>query len=365
LSSFISGVIAKSLANEFQDAKPEEAFICAMMYNLGKHLAIVYLPNEVRQINKLISDKQLPEAEAATHVLGAPYEILGEEMVKRWKFPNRICRSMQRLDDEVLPPPTGEFEHLHHLVIFSNALTELASQTLVYEREGKLKELYEQCRGSIKLSEQQLKNLFYKVVVQLNSFSAVDKLDLSSPELVRTALNVAARDVDPATVVVRVREQIERQRNEADLSLFGDNEPLDELAERCLEQVVELDVEEAAETLRATVLHGLFSLGLPPCAEFGTQVLVDADDFVSPESGVDPKAVTVGLGAVTISQEQGRPAISVLTIIVGRVPEAVHASAAEIAEWTALAEAAAAAEAAAEEAAGPDAADDEVEEMSA
>jgi HD-like signal output (HDOD) protein len=44
IASYMSGVIAASVAENMKRSEKEEAFICAMLYNLGKMLVICYLP---------------------------------------------------------------------------------------------------------------------------------------------------------------------------------------------------------------------------------------------------------------------------------------------------------------------------------
>ena len=51
VESFINGVIAMNLAESMKFGRAEEAFVCAMLHNLGKMLVICYFPEEYAWID--------------------------------------------------------------------------------------------------------------------------------------------------------------------------------------------------------------------------------------------------------------------------------------------------------------------------
>jgi len=55
----------------------EKAFICGMLYNLGKQVVLFYLPKEYADITKLVLKNATIESEVSKSVLGISFEELG------------------------------------------------------------------------------------------------------------------------------------------------------------------------------------------------------------------------------------------------------------------------------------------------
>ena len=87
VGSFMSGIIAGDAARAMGFENTEEAFISAMLHNLGKYLAIFYFPDEYNRIKNAVEQRGLEEETASRAVLGLTYEDLGIGVAKIWKFP--------------------------------------------------------------------------------------------------------------------------------------------------------------------------------------------------------------------------------------------------------------------------------------
>lgn len=122
IGSFMSGMIAEDLARKTGLQITEEAFICAMLHRLGKHLVIFYFPEEYEQIKKRMLQKEIDEESASRAILGISYQELGSGIARAWKFPEKIVKSMKDLPRGKVSRAKTEDEMLRNLSAFSNSL---------------------------------------------------------------------------------------------------------------------------------------------------------------------------------------------------------------------------------------------------
>jgi eukaryotic-like serine/threonine-protein kinase len=97
VASFWSGMMARELAATQDGVDPEEAFVCGMMSHLGKLVMIYYLPEEYRNICKVMDDKKISETKATRLVSRVTYMELGVAVARQWNFPDQIHESMRPL----------------------------------------------------------------------------------------------------------------------------------------------------------------------------------------------------------------------------------------------------------------------------
>ncbi|MCV2354258.1 HDOD domain-containing protein [Paucibacter sp. B2R-40] len=118
---FLRSLMAASLARELclNPREAEEAFLCAMLHNLGRSLSEFYFPEEAQQIRRITRTERiaqatgqaappLSEAAASAQVLGMSYEQLGLGVARQWGLPESLQLSMRRPDGD---PPTRRAEH--------------------------------------------------------------------------------------------------------------------------------------------------------------------------------------------------------------------------------------------------------------
>jgi len=89
--SFWSGVLAREIAKMDDAVDPEEAFLCALLSQLGKLVMIYYLPGEYRKIADWMGAHGQGEAKAVKAACGVTYEALGKAVAGQWNFPPQIC----------------------------------------------------------------------------------------------------------------------------------------------------------------------------------------------------------------------------------------------------------------------------------
>lgn len=158
VGSFWSGVLARDIAGLEKGIDPEEAFVCAMMSQLGKLVMICYLPDEYHKVTQRMAQTGENEGKALKEACGISYEKLGIAVARQWNFPDQICDSMRRLSDKELDNKGNLPEKLR---VLSNMVRELSNKI----QKGRLvsdpvlQNLLDRHCSMIKLSRNQLKTL--------------------------------------------------------------------------------------------------------------------------------------------------------------------------------------------------------------
>ena len=119
---FWSGLLAGELAARNKLVEPEEAFISAMLHDLGRLLIIYHLPNEFAAIKLKMLQGDLDEIKAAKEVLGISYARVGKSVAHAWGFPERLQNSMGQLSAKTIKAASRPIDRLNALAVFVNQL---------------------------------------------------------------------------------------------------------------------------------------------------------------------------------------------------------------------------------------------------
>ncbi|MBF0519455.1 MAG: HDOD domain-containing protein, partial [Nitrospirae bacterium] len=92
--SFMTAIIAREVAKQTAVEDVEAAFLCAFFHDLGKLLAIFYLPEEFLKIKDLLAKDPSSEDAAVLSVLGTTFEKIGAYIAKSWHFSTDIIYCM-------------------------------------------------------------------------------------------------------------------------------------------------------------------------------------------------------------------------------------------------------------------------------
>jgi len=173
VSSFMSGLVARDLAEKMGAQSLEESFICSMLNNLGRHLVIFYLPDESNAIKSMITQKGENERNASWSVLGMHYEDIGMAVLKAWNFPTKIVGSLVRLPEGKIDKPGSDEDILRSLSGYSNELCDVIRNTQGNARSIALKALASRFQKVVAVSEKQLSNMLNTAKAQMEAYSDV------------------------------------------------------------------------------------------------------------------------------------------------------------------------------------------------
>jgi HD-like signal output (HDOD) protein len=187
VKALFAGMLARDMAVRAGVKDAEEAFICAMFHNLGRTLAMSYLPDETQRIRELMQAGGCSEAKAAVRVLGVSFEELGIGVARAWGFPDAIVLSMKKLPDDKVSKGTGNSDKLRVLAGFSNELCEIIIATPEAERARALTRLNARFGDSLPMSERQLAAQMDKSLRDVAQFAGVMKLNLKQSAFAQQA----------------------------------------------------------------------------------------------------------------------------------------------------------------------------------
>lgn|GEM_PF-903004 len=180
VSSFWCGLIAKEIAKMQFMIDPEEAFICALLHQLGKLLTIYHMPHEYREIKFRITQEHTKEMQAVKEVLGVTYRALGLAVARQWNFPESIFNTMVSLSTEELENKSQRIDPLCALANFTRALCRIIDTVPLDRRDAAVESLLDRYHRYIVISTRQLQALMASCLDNL--YKHADALQFSVEE---------------------------------------------------------------------------------------------------------------------------------------------------------------------------------------
>jgi serine/threonine protein kinase len=156
----------------------EEAFICSLFQSLGELLAQFYFPEEVEQIRRLMTQKEVSLHHASAQVLGLSFEDLGIGIARTWGFPNGIVNSMRSLPGGTVRKPATHEESLRVVSGFANEMCQVIASTEAAERGKALASLNARFSSGLQMSQQQIRELLAKTADELADIAAILHVNL-------------------------------------------------------------------------------------------------------------------------------------------------------------------------------------------
>jgi len=127
-SAMFSATLASQVARRMDKQEAEDYFLSAMLRDLGRILVAFYLPEESREVQRLIEQEAVEPVTAQHAVLGVSYETIGVEISREWNFPRSLSESMR---------PWKAGEHAHNLTEKRRLVAEFSCQaTELMVQEG-------------------------------------------------------------------------------------------------------------------------------------------------------------------------------------------------------------------------------------
>jgi HD-like signal output (HDOD) protein len=154
--SFWRGLVAREIATLLSVADPEEAYICALLYQLGKLLTIFHMPETFNEIKRHIAPDHSNERSVVRQILGVPYRAVGTSVAREWGLPNAICDAMAPIPSERLERKTSKLSQLNILANFTDALGRIIITVPLPKREGEIKGLLYRYRHHLVITNEQL-----------------------------------------------------------------------------------------------------------------------------------------------------------------------------------------------------------------
>ncbi|HEX2270676.1 MAG TPA: HDOD domain-containing protein, partial [Pyrinomonadaceae bacterium] len=184
IASYFSGILARQLVARTGIRNAEEAFICATFHNLGRLLTSFYLPEESREIGKLMQQKGVHEMQASLQVLGLSFEDLGVGVAKAWNFPVRVVQSMRHVTEKKAKRPVNEEEKLRAVADFATGVCDAMREADEQKREQKLRDLTVKFGEALSVNTQLLASSIKHSAEELARDAVVLNLDIEGSAFV-------------------------------------------------------------------------------------------------------------------------------------------------------------------------------------
>jgi hypothetical protein len=174
IRSFLSGLLARHLAQRAKSKNAEEAFICGLFRNLGENLAIYYFPEDYEEIKELV-DANLEDKNAASErVLGVSFAELGAEVAKIWHLPDSIVGSMRKPSSDATEDPHAA---MRDRAAFSNDLCALVSLQAADGQDVAMERLLVDYGDRLDISASYIYKLFSAGLEKLQENAGILELD--------------------------------------------------------------------------------------------------------------------------------------------------------------------------------------------
>ena len=184
--SFLSGLIARHLAQREKLPAAEEAFICGMCQNLGENLVMYYFAEEFEHINEVQQSKRVDKPAAARGVLGVSYSELGAAVAKTWKLPRPIIESIRGIPPGPLAAPASETERLRDFAVFANELCDLFERCERNEIGKAIHRLLARFEPSFSLKQEYCHQLINACNEKLKQFAPIFEINVAASSYCRS-----------------------------------------------------------------------------------------------------------------------------------------------------------------------------------
>jgi serine/threonine protein kinase len=176
-SAMFRATLAQNVASEIDQHEVEEYFLTGLLNDLGKILVAFYLPEESKEIKRLI-EVEGREAVAVQHaVLGVSFETIGMEIAKQWNFPKSLTDSLKAWQGDHVPVNRTEKRRL--VALFADDAMKIMEESGVDNRSA-LEALSKKYAKSLKLGSKKVASLTKQSVEDFLELAEVISSDISS-----------------------------------------------------------------------------------------------------------------------------------------------------------------------------------------
>lgn len=184
-SAMFRATLAHKVADEIDSREAEEYFLTGLLKDLGKLLVSFYLPEESKEVERLVNMEGWDELRAQHSVLGVSYEKIGIEIAQQWNFPKTLIDSLKGWHGEHKPISRVEKRRM------VSAFADEAMQTMVAEgpdSEVAMQELTKKYAKGLNLSVKKIGKLAQNSVEEFQEMASVLASDIS-PNFVKQLAN--------------------------------------------------------------------------------------------------------------------------------------------------------------------------------
>jgi HD-like signal output (HDOD) protein len=197
VESYFCGVLGRMLAGSAGIRDREEAFIVALLRNLGRLMARFHFFDETEHASRLMQDDGLSEDAATRIALGVSYDQLGLAIVRHWHFPAQVLQALSPQEPGPLRAPANVAGRLQVVANLARELHHTYVQDLPPDQQRQaINAMCGRYKAAADVSPESLAETVYKAAETVHDEARILQVDpRRSPMLKRLLKDEAGPDV--------------------------------------------------------------------------------------------------------------------------------------------------------------------------
>lgn len=118
-------VLCRSLAEDADDAEPDDLFTAGLLHDLGKLVVALYRPDDWEAIETLAEDEEITHCVAEDRHWGVDHAVIGAMLLNSWNFPKGL---VEPVNWHHAPDLADQFQTRATLVSLADALVRTVTE---------------------------------------------------------------------------------------------------------------------------------------------------------------------------------------------------------------------------------------------
>jgi len=263
--SLLTAAIAQSLAEASGRVAPEEAFVTALIHDIGQIVLVECSPADMDKVQADMAGG-VPVLEAERRHFGITHDRAGRRLAARWQLPVELQNVIGDHHDIDPSTPPKQMDPLLGVIVYANAMSRFTCQAEDQPEEYKI---LRKAGRALGISHNRLEEINsglaeeIEVLAQCLGVDVGDMRDFGAVVNVEGSVNVAPVHMDRAEIADRTASQLDLYRR-IGLGISGGTPPTELLEEVVrgavdilgFERVILLKVDRQAHELRPMLAGG-------------------------------------------------------------------------------------------------------------
>ena len=210
--SFLSAMQARDLAVEKNiNIVPEEAFICALLHDLGKIIVCIYLPEVYREIEQKVAGGMSEDSATRQVLEDLTFDRIGAEVATFWNLSDKVSASMDPDPSE----PKNSYDTLGYLKSISNFSNKLVKYIC---EEKDIDVLVGQYGELLSINKEEALEMVNKSVEASEDISESIRYGLSKLKIRSRLRGIEEAIKDPALAAKKKKKRVQEAEARGDLA---------------------------------------------------------------------------------------------------------------------------------------------------
>ncbi|MCX5863630.1 MAG: HDOD domain-containing protein [Deltaproteobacteria bacterium] len=233
--SFLSAMQARDLAVEKNiNIVPEEAFICALLHDLGKIIVCIYLPEVYREIEQKVAGGMAEDSATRQVLEDLTFDRIGAEVATFWNLSDKVSASM----DPDPAEPKNSYDTLGYLKSIANFSNKLVGYIC---EEKEIDALVGQYGELLSINKEEALEMVNKSVEASEDISESIRYGLSKLKIRSRLRGIEEAIKDPESAAKKKKKKVQETESKGD---SGERGKETEEAEDGIQELDELPISQ-------------------------------------------------------------------------------------------------------------------------